>query len=93
MNVAPCPRLAVTARLWDRAFAFAEARLSEMAVASGTSPAPPTGPPLPPRFLRHADEHTVVGIRAVLQALADHPRPAGLAGHAVDLRLPARLAG
>lgn len=27
-------------------------------------------PPLPPRFLRHADEHTVVGIRAVQEAMA-----------------------
>lgn len=30
----------------------------------------PGAPPLPPRFLRHADEHTVVGIRAVQGALA-----------------------
>jgi hypothetical protein len=30
----------------------------------------PGAPPLPSRFLRHADEHTVVGIRAVQEALA-----------------------
>ena len=30
----------------------------------------PGAPPLPPRFLRHADEHTVVGIRAVQAAMA-----------------------
>jgi len=30
----------------------------------------PGAPPLPPRFLRHADEHTVVGIRAVQEAMA-----------------------
>ena len=30
----------------------------------------PGAPSLPPRFLRHADEHTVVGIRAVQEAMA-----------------------
>jgi hypothetical protein len=30
----------------------------------------PGAPLLPPRFLRHADEHTVVGIRAVQEAMA-----------------------
>jgi hypothetical protein len=31
--------------------------------------------PLPPRFLRHCDEQTVVGMRAVLAAIAAHPEP------------------
>ena len=30
---------------------------------------------LPPRFLRHGDEQTVVGLRAVLAAIAAHPEP------------------
>jgi hypothetical protein len=29
-----------------------------------------SSPPLPPRFLRHADEHVVVGLAAVLRAMA-----------------------
>lgn len=37
------------------------------------APAPAGVPPLPQRFLRHADEHTVVGLRAVQQALAASP--------------------
>jgi len=32
--------------------------------------APPAGAALPPRFLRHADEHTVVGINALSAAIA-----------------------
>jgi len=34
---------------------------------------PPGAPPLPARFLRHCDEHTVVGMRAVLAAIARLP--------------------
>lgn len=34
---------------------------------------PPNAPPLPARFLRHCDEHTVVGMHAVLAALAALP--------------------
>jgi hypothetical protein len=63
-------------------FAFREVPLSMMAAARDERP-PADGPSLPPRFLRHADEHTVVGIRAVLAAIADHPRPPVLTGHAV----------
>lgn len=41
----------------------------------------PGAPTLPPRFLRHADEHTVVGLRAVQKAMAGFdahgPKPAG----------------
>ena len=38
-------------------------------------PGPPGSPPLPARFLRHADEQTVVGLHAVLTALAAAPEP------------------
>lgn len=40
------------------------------------APAPVGAPKLPPRFLRHCDEHTVVGVRAVLEAIAALPDPA-----------------
>jgi hypothetical protein len=36
---------------------------------------PPTAPPLPARFLRHCDEQTVVGVHAVLAAIAQLPEP------------------
>jgi hypothetical protein len=39
------------------------------------APSPAGVPPLPTRFLRNADEQTVVGIRAVLAAIAAHPEP------------------
>jgi hypothetical protein len=56
--------------------------------------APAGAPALPPRFLRHADEHTVVGLHAVLEALAAGPPQAELAGHAVVAAAcqPGRLA-
>lgn len=34
---------------------------------------PEGAPALPPRFLRHCDEQTVVGVRAVLEAIASRP--------------------
>ena len=40
------------------------------------APVPAGAPALPPRFLRHCDEHTVVGVRAVLEAVAALPDPA-----------------
>lgn len=45
---------------------------------------PPTAPALPSRFLRHCDEQTVVGMQAVLAAIArlPEPRPA-FASHGV----------
>lgn len=52
-----------------RAHAFVEARHTELA-ALREAPAPAGVPPLPPRFLRHCDEHTVVAVRAVLAALS-----------------------
>ena len=39
------------------------------------APLPAGAPALPPRFLRHCDEHTVVGMRAVLEAIASLPDP------------------
>ena len=50
-----------------RAHAYAEAPFSRIA-ALRDEPPPVGAPPLPPRFLRHADEHTVVAVRAVLDA-------------------------
>lgn len=55
-----------------RAHAFVEARHAELA-ALREAPTPAGVPPLPPRFLRHSDEHTVVAVRAVLAALSGLP--------------------
>lgn len=54
--------------------AFVQARLSEIP-RWRDQPGPDGAPALPPRFLRHCDEHTVVGIHAVLAAIAAHPAP------------------
>lgn len=62
--------------------AFVESRLSGIAELRN-QPAPDGGPSLPPRFLRHADEQTVVGVHAVLEALAGGPRGLEHARHAV----------
>jgi hypothetical protein len=51
------------------------ARLSEIA-ALRDAVGPPGAPALPARFLRHCDEQTVVGIHAVLRAIAAMMRPA-----------------
>ncbi len=54
-------------------------------VAALREAAVPGVPPLPPRFLRHADEHTVVGIRAVQEAMAAFgPRPGNPQAGATD---------
>jgi hypothetical protein len=50
------------------------ARLGEIATLRDRA-GPPGSPPLPARFLRHADEQTVVGLHAVLAALAAAPEP------------------
>lgn len=55
--------------------ALVEARLSEIAGLRDQG-GPPGAPPLPARFLRHCDEHAVVGMHAVLAAIAVHPDPA-----------------
>jgi len=62
--------------------ALVECPLSGIA-ALRNRPAPAGAPPLPPRFLRHADEQTVVGIHAVLEVIAQAGRPRDLARHAV----------
>lgn len=63
--------------------AVCEARLSEIAALRDTA-VPPGVPALPPRFLRHCDEQTVVGMHAVVRALAALPQAGGsLAGDAV----------
>lgn len=55
--------------------AIVEVPLSEIK-ALRDAPSPAGAPPLPPRFLRHCDEHTVVGVRAVLESIAAMPGPA-----------------
>lgn len=63
--------------------ALVSARLSEIAALRDRA-GPPGAPSLPPRFLRHCDEHTVVGMHAILAALAARSgEPAGLSRHAV----------
>lgn len=58
------------------------ARLSEIAALRDAA-GPPGAPALPPRFLRHCDEQTVVGIHAVLRAIAALPSAGGVGGDAV----------
>jgi hypothetical protein len=64
------------------AHALVESPLSQLQALRGRS-APAGAPPLPPRFLRHADEHTVVGLHAVLEAIAGQPQRDDLESHAV----------
>jgi hypothetical protein len=56
------------------AHAVVEVRLTEIR-ALRDAPSPVGAPALPPRFLRHCDEHTVAGVRAVLEAIAAMPAP------------------
>jgi len=64
--VPPSATCAITAH------GMCESRLSTIpALRDGAVPA--GAPALPPRFLRHCDEHTVVGLRAVLEAIAATP--------------------
>lgn len=59
------------------------ARLSEIAALRDAA-GPLGSPALPPRFLRHCDEQTVVGIHAVLRAIAAVPSAGdGVGGDAV----------
>jgi hypothetical protein len=62
--------------------AFLERPLSEIPALRGRG-GPAGSPPLPPRFLRHADEHTVVGVHAVLEAIASCPERLDLGRQAV----------
>ena len=54
--------------------AFVHATLAEIP-GLREKPSPEGMPSLPPRFLRHCDEQTVVGMRAVIAAMADYPEP------------------
>jgi hypothetical protein len=54
--------------------ALVEATLAEIP-GLRDQPVPEGVPALPSRYLRHCDEQTVVGIRAVLAAIAAHPEP------------------
>lgn len=60
------------------------------------APSPQGAPPLPPRFLRHCDEQTVLGVRAVLEAIAvlpDPSRPLDRYGVVGAPRLAGRITG
>ncbi|MEX0670287.1 MAG: hypothetical protein WD060_07515 [Pirellulales bacterium] len=61
---------------------------------SAAAQRPAGAPQLPPRFLRHANEHTVVGLQAVLQTLAAGLSQPELSRHAVVAAAcqPGRLA-
>lgn len=68
------PRRPRRAACTIRAHAFVEAPFSRIKTLRDEPP-PAGAPPLPPRFLRHADEHTVVAVRAVLEAFATLEEP------------------
>lgn len=74
MNHLPSPTIAAAARCTVASHGLVEARLSAIA-ALRDQPVPASAPALPSRFLRHCDEQTVVGMRAVLEAIAGHPAP------------------
>ncbi len=65
---------AVSAACGVASHALVEATLAEIPGLRDQS-VPEGMPALPSRFLRHSDEQTVVGIRAVLAAIAAHPEP------------------
>jgi len=71
--------------------AVVEVPLSEIQ-ALRDAPAPAGAPSLPPRFLRHCDEQTVVGVRAVLEALASQADPPATLARDGVIAAP-RLAG
>lgn len=91
MNQPSSPQLAAGCTIAGHA--LVECRLSEMAALRGR-PGPTGAPALPARFLRHADEHTVVGLHAVLETLAAGPCPSECERHAVVAAAcqPGRLA-
>ena len=64
------------------AHATFEARLADIG-GLRDGPFPPGAAPLPARFLRHCDEQTVVGMHAVLRALASLPGPADVSADAI----------
>ncbi|MEI6255389.1 MAG: hypothetical protein WCQ77_01970 [Planctomycetota bacterium] len=74
MLACPCNAEATTAACGLSSHALVAATLTEIP-ALRDRPVPQGCPPLPPRFLRHCDEQTVVGIWAVLEAIAAYPEP------------------
>jgi hypothetical protein len=56
-----------------RGTAFVEAACSDLPALRDAA-VPAGAPALPPRFLRHCDEHTVVAVRSVLEAITSLPR-------------------
>ena len=62
--------------------AVVEARAAEIDGLRDPEPVPGV-PALPARFLRHCDEQTVVGMRAVLRAMAAHPHEGTHARHGI----------
>jgi hypothetical protein len=83
MPIPPLPPGRTSAACGVGSHALVEARQSRIA-ALREEPGPAGAPALPPRFLRHCDEQTVVGLHAMLAAIAalPEPRPA-LESHAV----------
>jgi hypothetical protein len=65
---------AVSAACGVASHALVEATLAEIP-GLRDQPVPEGVSALPPRFLRHCDEQTVVGMRAVLAAIAAYPEP------------------
>ena len=65
---------AVSAACGVASHALVEATLADIP-GLRDQPVPEGISALPPRFLRHCDEQTVVGMRAVLAAIAAHPEP------------------
>jgi hypothetical protein len=82
MNALPPPRPSASAACGITSHAVVECRLSQLA-ALRERPAPAAAPSLPPRFLRQCDEHTVVALHAVLEAIASSPQPPRCDRHAV----------
>jgi hypothetical protein len=70
MNIPESP----VASLALASHATVEAPLSQLA-ALRDQPVPESAPALPGRFRRHGDEQTVVGVRAVREAIARYPGP------------------
>lgn len=82
MNHQSSSRPAAPAGCGVAGHALVECRASALGELRGRA-GPANAPPIPLRFLRHADEHTVVGLHAVLAVIAAGSSPPDLARHAV----------
>lgn len=84
MSLSPAAAVAPLGACVIRGAAVVTARLTEIPLLA-RQPAPAGAPALPARFLRHADEQTVVGLQAVLRTLGagDPAHPRDLTGDAV----------